>query len=210
MRGSFLFTILTMLACSPVNPVNLPSKTVSEPSARSHDVVTAAGDDQTPRVAQESQELRVRVVEPVRVPVVGKIAPRVQGAAHDGAIIDTDTLRGHYVVLYFYPKDETPGCTKQACAFRDAWKDLSKDGAVMIGISADSDESHRKFVSRYKLPFLLLSDTDGSLAAKFEVPVNKGRTARQTIVIAPDGTVKRIYRKVDVSAHAQEVLSDLK
>lgn len=109
------------------------------------------------------------------------------------------------MVLYFYPKDETPGCTAEAQAFRDSYESLRGKGAEIIGVSADSDESHRAFAKNHQLPFKLLSDTDGALAAKYNVPVNKGYTARQSFVIAPDGTLKAVYRQVDVRSHAAQI-----
>ena len=141
---------------------------------------------------------------------LGKPAPDFSTQAHDGAAIQPSALRGKHVVLYFYPKDETPGCTKEACAFRDAWKDLEATGVVLVGISTDTDESHKKFAEHHKLPFHLVSDPDGAIAKTYGVPNNGGFLARHTIVIGPDGNVKKIYRSVDVSKHAAEVLADVK
>lgn len=118
-------------------------------------------------------------------------------------------LKGKPVVVYFYPKDETPGCTKEACSFRDAWDALHAKGVVLIGISADTDDSHRAFAANHKLPFLLVSDPKGELAAKFGVPVHMGYDARQSFVIGADGNVKKIYRDVDVTVHAKEIAGDL-
>ena len=142
--------------------------------------------------------------------VVGKTAPDFSARAHDGTEIKPSALQGKHVVLYFYPKDETPGCTKEACAFRDAWKDLEATGVVLVGISTDSEASQKKFADNHKLPFHLVSDPDGSIAKSYGVPNNGGFLARHTIVIAPDGKVKKIYRSVDVSKHAAEVLADVK
>ncbi len=141
---------------------------------------------------------------------VGKAAPDFSAKAHDGTLIKPSALKGKYVVLYFYPKDETPGCTKEACAFRDAWKDLEASGVVLVGISTDTEESHKKFAEHHKLPFHLVSDPDGSIAKSYGVPNNGGFLARHTIVIGPDGNVKKVYRSVDVSKHAAEVLADVK
>ncbi|HEY5145487.1 MAG TPA: peroxiredoxin, partial [Polyangiaceae bacterium] len=102
----------------------------------------------------------------------------------------------------------TPGCTKEACSFRDAWQDIAKTGAVLIGISADSSDSHKDFVAHYKLPFLLLSDPDGKIGQSYGVPF-AGHHQRQTFVIGPDGNVLKVYRKVDVTVHASQVLDDL-
>lgn len=113
------------------------------------------------------------------------------------------------MVLYFYPKDETPGCTKQACAFRDAWQDFESAGVVLVGISSDSLDSHKSFASRHRLPFHLVSDPGGAIANAYGVPTRLGFFARQTFVIGPDGNLKKIYRSVDVTRHAAEVLADV-
>lgn len=141
-------------------------------------------------------------------PLVGKPAPDFTAAAQDGSTVHLAALKGRAVVVYFYPKDETPGCTKEACSFRDAWEALSKTGAVLVGVSADTLESHKQFVAHWKLPFLLASDPDGSIGKLFGVPF-EGYHHRQTIVIGPDGTVRKVYRKVDVTQHAQQILDDL-
>jgi peroxiredoxin Q/BCP len=110
--------------------------------------------------------------------------------------------------VYFYPKDETPGCTKEACAFRDAWDGLAKKGVVLIGVSSDTDASHKAFADHHKLPFLLVSDPNGDLAKAFGVPMKEGYIGRQSFVVGPDGNVKKVYRKVDVTVHAQEIMAD--
>ncbi len=140
----------------------------------------------------------------------GKPAPAIKAKAHDGTDIDLAALKGKQVVLYFYPKDETPGCTKEACAFRDAWDDLAKTGVVLVGVSTDSLESHQKFAEHHKLPFHLISDENGSIAKAYGVPNNGGFLGRQTFVIGADGNVKRVYRSVDVTKHAAEILADVK
>jgi peroxiredoxin Q/BCP len=150
--------------------------------------------------------------------VIGAPAPDFSVTAHDGTLLQLSALKGRHVVLYFYPKDETPGCTKEACSFRDAWKELAATGSVLIGVSMDSLESHRGFAEHHQLPFHLVSDADGSIARAYGVPQRyramngieyTGILARQTIVIGPDGRVKRIHRTVDVATHAQEVLADV-
>ena len=141
--------------------------------------------------------------------VVGKPPPDFSAKAHDGTEIKLSALKGKSVVLYFYPKDETPGCTKEACAFRDAWKDLEKKGVVLVGISTDTTESHQAFAKHHELPFHLVSDETGTLAKSFGVPNRAGYLGRQTFVIGPDGNVKRIYREVDVTKHASEILADV-
>jgi len=140
---------------------------------------------------------------------VGKPAPSFSVTAHDGTSLSSESLKGHPVVVYFYPKDETPGCTKEACAFRDAWEKLSSLGVVLIGVSNDSNDSHKQFAEHHQLPFHLVSDSLGTLAIQFGVPNTRGFLARQSFVIGKDGNVKKIYRSVDVASHAQEILADV-
>jgi peroxiredoxin Q/BCP len=140
--------------------------------------------------------------------LVGKPAPDFKAVANDGTLVHLAGLRGKRVVVYFYPKDETPGCTKEACSLRDEQKGIEKTGAVILGISADTRESHAAFAAHHKLPFLLLSDPQGVIARAYAVPF-EGRHRRQTFVIGTDGNVQKAYRSVDVSVHAQQILSDL-
>jgi peroxiredoxin Q/BCP len=140
---------------------------------------------------------------------VGKPPPDFTAKAHDGTEIHLAALKGKPVVVYFYPKDETAGCTKEACSFRDAWDELAKKGVVMLGISGDDDASHKKFAEHHKLPFQLVSDPDGKIAKQFGVPFTAGFASRQTFVIDANGNVKKIYRSVDVTTHAKEIAGDL-
>ncbi len=141
---------------------------------------------------------------------VGRPPPDFTAKAHDGADIKLSALKGKPVVVYFYPRDETPGCTKQACSFRDTWRELAKTNVVLVGVSTDTVESHKAFAKHYDLPFHLVSDESGAIATSFGVPNKNGFLARQTIVVGADGNVKRIYRQVDVTTHANDVLADLK
>jgi peroxiredoxin Q/BCP len=141
--------------------------------------------------------------------IVGHAAPDFSGPAQDGTQFHLASARGKPVVLYFYPKDETPGCTKEACAFRDSWAPLATTGAVLVGISADPPDSHKAFADHWKLPFSLVSDPDGAIGRQYGVPFD-GHHKRQTIVIGPDGTVRKVYRSVDVSLHAGQILDDIK
>ena len=140
--------------------------------------------------------------------LVGKPAPDFSATAQDGTPTHLSSFKGKAVVVYFYPKDETPGCTKEACSFRDAWDAIGKTGAVLIGISADTAESHKSFAAHYKLPFLLVSDPDGAIGRSYGVAF-QGRHHRETFVIGSDGNVRKTYRQVDVSTHAQQILGDL-
>jgi len=141
---------------------------------------------------------------------VGQPAPDFTTTDQDGKPLHLADLKGHPVVVYFYPKDETPGCTHEACSFRDAWVNLQKKGVVVIGISTDTADSHKAFAKNHQLPFTLVSDPNGEIAAKYGVPLDKekGYIHRQSFVVAPDGTLKKIYRKVDVEVHAQEITQD--
>jgi peroxiredoxin Q/BCP len=141
---------------------------------------------------------------------VGQPAPDFTTTDQEGKPLQLSALKGHPVVVYFYPKDETPGCTKEACSFRDAWVNLQKKGVIVIGISTDTADSHKAFAKNHQLPFTLVSDPKGEIAAKYGVPMEKdqGYIHRQSFVVAPDGTLKKIYRKVDVQVHAQEIAQD--
>lgn len=139
----------------------------------------------------------------------GQVAPDFDAVAHDGVVIKPSALKGRPVVLYFYPRDETPGCTKEACAFRDAWNELAKTNVVLVGISTDDAASHTQFARNHELPFQLVSDPSGAIAKAYGVPNRAGFLARQTIVIGADGKVKKIHRTVDVKTHANQILADL-
>lgn len=135
----------------------------------------------------------------------GCAAPDFSGKTQQGTEFKLADQRGKTVVLYFYPKDETSGCTVEAEGFRDDYAALTAKGIVVVGVSVDSLESHQAFAEAHQLPFPLLSDADGSLAAKFGVPVTKV-TARQTFVIGKDGVVQKVYRSVTPTGHAREIL----
>jgi peroxiredoxin Q/BCP len=115
-------------------------------------------------------------------------------------------------VLYFYPKDDTPGCTKEACSFRDDLHKLEKLGAKVVGVSVDDTNSHTEFAKKYHLPFPLLSDKDGTVANKYGALTNLGfikMAKRYTFLIDPDGILKKCYLSVDTSRHSQQIIDDL-
>ena len=141
--------------------------------------------------------------------LVGKPAPDFTTAAQDGTTVHLAAYKGKPIVLYFYPRDETPGCTTEASSFRDAWEPIRKSGAVVIGVSADTLESHKTFAQHHSLPFLLVSDPDGSIGHLYGVPFHVVHQ-RETFVIGADGNVRKAYRQVDVSVHAKQILEDLK
>ncbi len=125
--------------------------------------------------------------------------------------------RGQWVLLYFYPKDDTPGCTKEACGFRDSFAQFKKNNAVILGVSPDSVKSHDKFQAKYALPFPLLSDSEKTVVKLYQVWAPKkfmGRefigTLRSSFLIDPTGKIAKIYEKVKPDGHATQVLSDIK
>ena len=143
----------------------------------------------------------------------GTTAPAFKTTDQNGETVSLKELRGQKVVLYFYPKDDTPGCTKEACSFRDAFSKFKKQDITVLGVSPDKEASHQKFVTKYKLPFTLLADTDHSIADAYGVWGEKkfmGRTYmgvhRTTFLIDEKGKIKKIFEKVKPEDHANEVL----
>jgi len=146
----------------------------------------------------------------------GKPAPEFELKSDAGDTVRLSDLRGRPVVLYFYPKDDTPGCTKQACGIRDAWSEFERSGAVVLGVSPDDERSHVKFKEKYQLPFALLADTEHSTAEDYGVWKEKsyaGKTymgvERSTFVIDADGNVAKELRNVKPDSHADDVLAAL-
>ena len=144
-------------------------------------------------------------------------APDFTLPADDGSKVKLSDLRGKPVVLYFYPKDDTPGCTREACAFRDQKKDLAKLGAVVLGVSPDTAASHEKFKAKFKLNFPLLADADHKVAEKYGAWREKtlyGKKSlgiqRSTWLIDAQGKVARVWKKVNVDGHDEQVLAALK
>jgi thioredoxin-dependent peroxiredoxin len=151
-------------------------------------------------------------------PVVeeGKPAPDFELASDTGERVRLSALQGKPVVLYFYPKDDTPGCTRQACDIRDAWEEFERAGAVVLGLSPDGEASHAKFKAKYGLPFPLLADTDHAVSEAYGVWKEKSFAGkkymgveRSTFVVAADGTIARVMREVDPKTHADDVLGAL-
>jgi len=140
----------------------------------------------------------------------GKPAPDFELASDSGEIVKLSDLRGQPVVLYFYPKDDTPGCTRQACGIRDAYAEFERAGAKVFGISADSQASHERFKSKYSLPFTLLADPEHTLGEPYGVAQEgKNSYERSTFVIDAEGNVSRVLRRVNPDSHADEVLDAL-
>jgi peroxiredoxin Q/BCP len=147
----------------------------------------------------------------------GKPAPDFELTSDSGESVRLSDLRGKQVVLYFYPKDDTPGCTTQACGIRDAYAEFEAAGAVVLGVSPDDERSHVKFKQKFDLPFTLLADEGHEVAEEYGVWAEKkymGRTYmgvnRSTFVIGEDGNVKKVMHKVKPDTHADDVLATLR
>ncbi len=143
----------------------------------------------------------------------GDVAPDFIVKDQNGANVKLSDFRGRKVVLYFYPKDDTPGCTKEACSFRDNYSTLTEKGIKILGVSTDDEKSHQKFISKYELPFTLLADTDHAIADAYGSYGEKkfmGKTyngvLRKTFLINENGRIVKIFDKVKVDEHADEVL----
>ena len=145
---------------------------------------------------------------------VGDPAPDFSVPASGGRTLALADLKGKNVVLYFYPKDDTPGCTKEACSFRDLSAEFAEKGAVILGVSPDDVKSHVKFRDKFSLPFPLLADPGAEVAQRYGVwkeKTNYGKTymgiERTTVVIGKDGTIKKVFPNVKVDGHVEEVLA---
>lgn len=137
---------------------------------------------------------------------VGATAPEIAAIDPKGQIVQLSSMRGRPAVVYFYPRDGTPGCTKEACAFRDAWARFGAAGVGIIGVSRDSAESHRAFTVKHRLPFALASDVAGAYERAYGVPSSFGMSGRVTFLVGPDGKIAAVWPSVDPALHATEVL----
>lgn len=142
----------------------------------------------------------------------GDTAPDITSTSHTGEVISLAALRGRWVVLYFYPADDTPGCTKEACSFRDNYESFTDAGAVVIGVSAQDAASHTKFAGKHNLPFALLSDGDGSLRRAFGVKKSLGLLpGRVTYVIDPQGVIRKVFSsQLQATKHIDEALATIR
>lgn len=147
----------------------------------------------------------------------GEKAPSFSLSDQNGRVHSLDMYTGKWVVLYFYPKDDTPGCTKEACGFRDMQKEFEAHNAVILGMSGDSEESHLAFTQKYALPFHLLADTQKKVVEQYGVWVEKNMygkkymgIARTTFLLNPRGIIVKIYKNVKVEEHSSKVLEDIK
>ncbi|MFZ2522074.1 MAG: thioredoxin-dependent thiol peroxidase [Minisyncoccia bacterium] len=148
---------------------------------------------------------------------IGKISPDFKAIDQDGKVHKLSDYKGEWVLIYFYPKDDTPGCTKEACGIRDSWPGFKKLKIKVFGISIQDEKSHKKFQEKYDLPFTLLADPEKEIVKKYGVWAEKsmyGRkymgTLRNSFLINPKGKITKIYEKVNPVIHAKEVLEDLK
>jgi thioredoxin-dependent peroxiredoxin len=146
----------------------------------------------------------------------GDLAPGFTAVTNGGGKVSLSEFKGKNVILYFYPRDDTPGCTKEACAFRDEFAEFKKKGAVVLGVSTDTAKSHDKFAEKYELPFILVSDEDKTIVQAYGVWGEKsfmGRkyqgTHRVTFLIGPDGRIRKVWLAVKPVEHAREILAAL-
>lgn len=146
-------------------------------------------------------------------PAVGAAAPEFELADQNGNLHSLEDYRNQWVVLYFYPKDQTPGCTTEACEFRDNIFEFRDLNAQILGVSLDDVDSHKEFAEEYSLPFPLLADVDGDASTAYGVKTKMfGMTVakRQTFIVSPDGNVAKHYEKVNPAEHSAQVIADLK
>ena len=140
---------------------------------------------------------------------VGKPAPELSGIDQEGKTRRIADGRGKFLVVYFYPKDGTPGCTEQACAFRDAWDRYQKADVLLYGVSADDQASHAEFAAEHRLPFPLIADPDHVWSQAFGVSTFLGMTSRVSFVVGPDGRIAASYPDVDPGVNARQILGDI-
>jgi peroxiredoxin Q/BCP len=157
--------------------------------------------------------MMIRIVLAGELPKVGQKAPDFSLSDQQNITHTLHEFSGKWLVLYFYPKDDTPGCTQEACAFRDDWQQLASLGAAVVGVSLDDSESHAEFAKKYHLPFPLLAGNNSDIAERYGVLLNLGlfKVARRyTFLIDPQGNINKVYDKVETSRHSQEIIKDLK
>lgn len=154
--------------------------------------------------AKTDRERRDRTEVQLLAP--GVPVPDLEGADQDGKALRLRSYLGRILLVYFYPKDGTPGCTKEACAFRDAWQQFESAGVQVLGVSRDEASSHTKFAREHRIPFPLIADTDAKWANAFGVPVSDGKFNRVSFLFNRSGTLDHVYPRVDPGVHAEEVL----
>jgi peroxiredoxin Q/BCP len=147
---------------------------------------------------------------PGRLLAPGMNAPDFEASDASGAALRLSQVKGRFAVVYFYPKDETPGCTKEACAFRDSFERFQAAGVAIFAVSRDSTASHRNFREHHHLPFAMAADESGSVQQSYGVPSRFGLASRVTFLVGRDGKVARVYPEVNPALHADEVLAAVK
>jgi peroxiredoxin Q/BCP len=147
--------------------------------------------------------------------LINQSAPKISLPDQDGKTVSLSDYKGKWLLLYFYPKDDTPGCTKEACDIRDSWKQFTKMGLAVMGVSADTAKSHKKFVQKYQLPFTLLADEEKTAVKAYGVWAKKKFMGKEymginrtSFLIDPKGRIVKIYEKVDPKTHAEIILKD--
>jgi len=140
---------------------------------------------------------------------IGTQAPNFNLSDHEGTMHKLSDYMGSWVLLYFYPKDDTPGCAKEACMLRDNALEYEKHDIIVLGVSADDEMSHEKFISKYNLPFTLLSDSDKRVIKMYDAKNAIGMTKRISYLVGPEGMIEKIYENVKPETHAEEVLEDV-
>ena len=157
--------------------------------------------------------MSARAIYAADLPQLGQNAPDFALMDQAGKVQKLSDYRGKWVVLYFYPKDDTPSCTAEACQFRDDIFQIRQLGADVLGVSVDDSSSHAEFAKKYKLPFPLLSDKNANVSARYGALLNLGLfkvSKRYTFLINPQGKLSKVYTKVDTSRHSKEIIDDLK
>lgn len=147
------------------------------------------------------------------LPPVGGRAPNFALSDQNGTLQRLETYSGRWLALYFYPKDDTPGCTAEACSLRDGIHQLSASNISVVGVSVDKQQSHQEFARKYRLPFPLLADTEGSVARRYGVLMDWGvfrMSRRVTFLINPEGNIHKVYQDVNPDTHADQILSGLR
>jgi peroxiredoxin Q/BCP len=194
------------------------SKSKAKANAKSASAAkpSAAKPKQPARAKTAKAKLDPSTIQARPAPKVGSDAPEFALPSTAGGTLDLAALRGKKVVLYFYPKDDTPGCTAEACAFRDRIAAIEHKGAVVLGVSRDSLAAHQKFKTKYELPFDLLSDPEGRAISSYGSWGEKSFMGRRfmgilrtTVLIDEDGKIQKVYPKVSPKTHAEEILADL-
>ncbi len=207
-------------AKKPAGKKALAKKIAKKPAKKAaKKVITKKSSAQAPKKTAPKKAAAAKAVQAAEASVmlqVGSPAPDFSVSTDEGQVVSLQDFAGHTVVLYFYPKDDTPGCTIEACDFRDNFMRLKSKRAVVLGVSRDSQDSHRKFKNKYELPFQLLVDSDGKLCEAYGAWKEKSMYGRKymgiermTVLIGPDGLIQKVYPKVQVKGHVDQVLADI-